>query len=344
MRLEQRVWEKIRSQGKAKATADAYWHWIRRFLLYARDRRGEWVAPENMGRRQVEIFLSHLANKENVSASTQNQALAALCYLYNVVLEVPLQGVSAMRAKAPQRVRDVLDQSEVVKLLNELEGVAWLAAAMMYGSGFRIGEVGRLRMKDISFERRQIVVRGGKGEKDRVVGFPECLHDAVRNQLELMRIQWERDVQMNRPGVSLPKAFGRKSPGSRLDFAWWYLFAADHYSRDPVSGNMYRHHRSMGHVGRQIKEACRRAGITKRITSHCLRHSFATHSLEENVPIHVLQSLMGHVNIETTETYLHVRKDAASSSKSPLMELMRNPSLAKQHRASKQESLKVYAG
>lgn len=321
MKLEEQLRQKIRSQGKAESTADAYWHWVNRFIRFAKEKRGEWVHPRELGKRQVEIFLSHLANRENVSANTQNQAFSALCYLYKHIIEKPLEDVSALRAKTPQRVRDVLDQSEIIGLFGELDGIALTVARMMYASSFRIGEVGRIRVKDVSFERRQIIVRGAKGEKDRVVGFPAILHPVIERQIESVKVIWRDDNANGRNGVSLPKAFGRKSPSAHLELAWYYLFPSDSESRCQVSGRLLRHHRDMGHIARQIKQAAKRAEIPKHITSHCLRHSFATHSLESGVPVHVVQALMGHASIETTESYLHVTIDGATSAKSPLSEL-----------------------
>lgn len=184
MPLEHQLREKIRVQGKAYSTADAYWYWIRRFLLFAREKRGQWVHPREMGRRQVEIWLSHLASEVDVSANTQNQAFSAICYLYKEILNQPLENLSALRAKRPDRVREVLDQFELIQLFEHLQGTALLTSRMMYACSFRIGEIGRIRIKDISFERRQIVVRESKGHKDRVVGFPVMLHDQVRRQIE----------------------------------------------------------------------------------------------------------------------------------------------------------------
>lgn len=343
MRLEQRLREKIRSQGKADSTADVYWYWIARFIRFAKDKRGEWTDPETLGRRQVEVFLSYLANRENVSANTQNQAFSALCYLYREVYGKPLENVSALRAKRPSGTRDVLDQSEIVALFAELQGTAKLAAQMMYACSFRIGEVGRLRIKDFSFERKQIMIRNAKGEKSRVVGFPEVIHHAVRRQMESMRVLWRHDVEAGLNGVSLPKAFGRKSPRAHLEWAWWYLFASDGYSRCPQSGRLLRHHIDMGHIARQIKEASIRAEIPKRITSHVLRHSFCTHSLESGVPVHVVQQLMGHTSLETTEGYIHTTIDGITAAKSPLETLLANPQLVPQIRRD-QPKLRIYAG
>ncbi len=346
MKLETQLREKIRSQGKADSTADAYWYWVERFLRFAKSKRGEWVQPVDMGKRQVEIFLSSLANDSDVSANTQNQAFSALCYLYRDVLGTPLENVSALRAKRPQTIRDVIDVSEVLRLFDELCGVAKLVAMLMYASSFRIGEVGRLRIKDISFERRQIAIRNSKGEKSRVVGFPECLHPAVQGQIDSMTVLWRHDVAQGLNGVSLPKAFGRKAPNAHKELAWWYLFAADNYSKCPASGRLLRHHIDMGHIGRQIKAAAIRAEIPKRITSHCLRHSYATHSLENGVPVHVVKTLMGHTSLETTQGYLHVTLDGATAAKSPLENLLSNPQLAIDNRRDDQEPprLRVFAG
>lgn len=322
MNFEAQLRETIRSQGKADATADAYWGWIKRFLDYCRDNG---IGKETQAEKAVEKFLSALANEDDVSANTQNQAFSALCYFYRHVRKRPLVNVSALRAKRPDRVREVLDQSEIARLFDELNGVPLLCARMMYASSFRIGELGKLRVKDISFERKQIAIRGAKGEKDRYVGFTDCLHEAVERQIESMRVLWRYDVAEGLNGVSLPKAFGRKSSKAHLEFRWYYLFCADDYSRDPISGRLYRHRRDMGNVGRHIKDAANRAEIDKRVTSHNLRHSFATHSLEGGVPIHILQKLMGHTNIETTQTYLHASKDGATAAKSPLESILSKP-------------------
>lgn len=325
MKIEQQLRETIRMQGLSDKTFDAYWHWVKEFLLFARQKRGQWVHPSELRERQVEIWLKHLANDLDVSANTQNQAFSSLCYLYRHVIKQPLEGVSAMRAKRPDRIRDVLDQSEIVELFDQLKGKALLAARLMYASSFRIGEIGQIRIKDLSFERKQIVIRGGKGQKDRAVGFPTVVHDAVRAQIESIKLLWRSDVADGRNGVSLPNRFGVKSPSSHKDFAWYYLFSSDHESKCPHTGRLLRHHQDMGHVARQIKNAASRCGFSKRVTSHCLRHSFATHSLENNVPIHVVQKLMGHTSIETTEGYLHVTKDGATSAKSPLESLLASP-------------------
>jgi integron integrase len=315
MKFEQQIRERIRLQHKSDSTADAYVHWFRRFLEFCRLNQ---LGKETRAEIATEKFLGHLANRERVSANTQNQAFSALCYVYREVFNRPLEGVSALRAKRPDRVRDVCDQSELQMIFNCLTGPNRLACQLMYAAGLRSGELGSIRMKDIDFNRRQIHVWGAKGSKDRVVQFPNVLHEPVLRQMESVKVLWRADLADRMNGVSLPDAWGRKSPSSRLDFAWYYLFASDHYSRCQHTGRMYRHHRDSSGFSKALKSAVRQCGIPKRITPHCLRHSFASHSLEGGVPIHVLQELMGHTSIETTETYLHVSKHGATAARSPI--------------------------
>lgn len=308
----------IRAQGKSDNTADCYWEWIEKYIRWHAKRANRWIDPKDMGRKEVEAYLSWLANDQRVSSSTQNQAFSALCYLYRWIIKKPLEDVSALRSKVGSGVREVVDQSELVAMFAELSGVALLCARMMYASNFRIGELGKLRIKDLSFERQQITIHAAKGKKDRIVQFPQILHEQVRRQVESMRVLWRSDCDNGLNGVSLPDAFGRKSPRAHNEFAWYYLFCSDDYSKCPHTGKLYRHHRDMDNIGRQIKNAAIKSGCSKRITSHCLRHSYATHSLENGVPIHVVQKLMGHSSIEITEGYLHVAKDGITSAESPL--------------------------
>jgi integron integrase len=355
MKLEQKLRETIAEQHKSDATADCYWNWVKQFLLFARERRGtgEWVHPSELNERHVEVWLKHLACDLDVSANTQNQAFSALCYLYRHVLKKPLENVSSLRAKRPDRIREVLHESEIVQLFDQLHGVPLLCARMMYASSFRIGELAKIRIKDISFERCQIVIREGKGKKDRSVPFPKILHEDVQRQIESMRVLWKHDLADGLSGVSLPHAFGKKSPKSHLSFAWWYFLAADDYSRDPKTGKMYRHHRDMGHIARQIKEAAERCGFDKRVTSHCIRHSFGTHSVENGVPIHVVQKIMGHTSIETTMGYLHVSKNGVTSMKTPLeslptsalKEVLSNPTPRPEPKPTEQpQALRLFVG
>lgn len=325
MTLKDEMQRRLRMQGKSDETHKTYWSWCERFIRFAKNQRGEWVHPSKLTERDVEAWLSSLANEWDCSPNTQNVALQAACYLYREVLGRPLVGVSAMRAKRPQRVRDVLDVSEVARLFDELQGVHLLVAQLIYGCGLRISDVANLRIKDISFERCQLHVYDGKGAKDRYTSFPEVLHDAVRRQVDSMRVLHRHDVQDGLNGVSLPHAWARKSPSSRLDFAWWYLLASDRYSKCPRTGELLRHHRHRTHLGLEIGRAARRAGIEKRVTSHVLRHCYATHANEMGVDVTVLQKLLGHNDVRTTMIYVHANQAKATAAKSPLESLMRNP-------------------
>ncbi len=324
--IKTQMLNRIRSTGRSEETFKTYWFWCEKFFRFVKDQSGSWKHPRECGRAEVEAWLSSLANgKEWVSKNTQNLALQSVCYLYREVIRKPLEDINALRSKRPENVREVVDQSELVKLFAALRGVELLAAQLMYGCGLRIGDVAKLRIKDISFERRQIHIHSGKGDKSRYVAFPECLHDLVRKQIESMRVLHADDIRQGLNGVSLPDGFGRKSPKAHLEFAWWYLFASDNYSKCPRSGTLYRHHRDKSHIGRLIKDAVSRAGIDKRITSHCLRHSWATHSNEMGVDIRTLQVLLGHTDIRTTEIYVHANKDRATASKNPLEALLASP-------------------
>jgi len=310
---------RIRATGRSEATFSTYWHWCERYLRFVKEKTGAWKHPKECGRDEVEAWLSHLANsKEWVSKNTQNLALQSVCYLYREVLKQPLEGVNALRSSRPENVREVIDQSEIAKLFKALRGVELLAAQMMYGCGLRIGDVVNLRIKDISFERSQIHIHSGKGDKSRYVSFPQCLHELVRKQIASMRVLHTDDVRQGLNGVSLPDGYGRKCKSAHLDFAWWYLFASDNYSRCPRSEKLYRHHRDKSHIGRKIKEASKKAGIDKRVTSHCLRHSWATHSNEIGVDIRTIQVLLGHSDIRTTEIYVHANQHRATASLNPL--------------------------
>ncbi len=340
--LEYRLWTAIRTQGKSDNTAETYWKAIKAFLIYFKNKHGEWVHPSKLDKHAVESYLTHLATQKNVAARTQNQAFYAICFLYRHVLKTPLEGLAAIRAKQDETVRNVVDESEILAMFEHLEGVSLLTAMLQYGCTLRIGEVGKLRVKDFSFERKQIVVHAGKGKKDRVVPFPESLHEPVRAQIESTRRLWQIDQRDGLNGVSLPYCLGNKIKSAHREFAWYYLLTSESYSRCPQTGVLYRHHRDMDHIGKQITASAKKAGIDKRITSHCLRHSFCTHSLERNVPIHVVSKLMGHNDIRTTEGYAHLTKNGMTAAKSPLEELLASP----QPKPEEKEpfKLRVFAG
>lgn len=312
---EKKLREVIRAQNKSRGTADAYWHWFSRFMQWCKSNK---IGRETRAEVAVERFLSWLANARNVSANTQNQAFSALCFFYAQVLDRPLKDVSALRAKKQDRVPDFLSQKEVVELFNELQGETLLAVQLMYAAGLRIGEVAKLRIKDLHVDRCQMVVRCGKGGKDRVVQLPSSLHSVLERQVASMRVLWKIDQEQGYGGVSLPYAFGRKSKSAHCEFAWYYVFCSDHLSKDPESGRMLRHHKDMGNFARRIKQAATKLGWPKRITAHCLRHSFTTHSLENGTPVHFVQKLLGHSNMETTERYIHTSMNGPTSAVSPI--------------------------
>lgn len=318
MTIKEQLKESITAKGLSYSTYKSYWNHIERFCYWLRDTNGgEWIHPENVGRDEVEQYLSHLANFQFVAPKTQNSALSALCYLYRWIIKKPLVGVDAIRSKPTHNVPAIPDVTQVKRLFDHLHGPALLACQLMYGCGLRIGETMRLRVKDLNFERRQLEIHHSKNNKSRLTPFPEILHEGVRHQLETTRRLYEWDLKHNPNGVSLPNAWRRKSKRSATEFAWYYLFCSE--SLCEFEGNPEcRHHRHQSHLSRSIAEARRAAGIHKRITAHDLRRAYATHSNEQGVDITVLQQLLGHSNIETTMIYVRCNKDRVTASRSPI--------------------------
>ena len=295
-------------------TEQSYVHWVRRFVFFHNKRH-----PREMGGEEVEAFLTHLARERSVSASTQNQALAALLFLYGQVLGVRLpwmQGIE--RAKRPVRVPVVLTQAEVRALLSQLEGTKWLMASLLYGAGLRLRECLRLRVKDVDFGYRQIVVRDGKGGKDRVTMLPATLIEPLRNHLVRVKRRHERDLEEGYGEVELPFAIERKYPKASRDWGWQYVFPSSKLSADPRSGVIRRHHVFDSVLPRAISAAARAAGIAKPVGSHTLRHSFATHLLQGGYDIRTVQELLGHQDVSTTMVYTHVLSKGGRGVASPL--------------------------
>lgn len=320
MKLEAQMRQRIRTQGKSKETFKTYWFWCDKFIRFLKDKNGKWVHPNQVGELEAEEWLTHLANKEFVSSNTQNVALQALCYLYRHILDRPLENVNAMRSKRGMTCRDVLSVSEVAKLLDHLSGYGLLVAQLIYGCGLRISDVVNLRVKDISFERCQLHIHSGKGDKSRFTSFPEVLHDPVRQQLKETRRLWNFDQAANNNGVSLFGAYRRKHPSAAKQYGYYYLFCSKGLSKDEA-GVLCRHHKHKSHLGRQISQAARQAEIHKKVTSHILRHSYATHANEQGVGMRKLQVLLGHHDIRTTEGYVHANKHEVTASHSPLERL-----------------------
>jgi integron integrase len=306
--------ERLRVKHYSLRTEDAYLHWMRRFIYFHRKRH-----PREMGGPEVEAFLSHLATEGRVASSTQNQALAALLFLYREVLQKELPWMDGLvRAKRPARVPVVLTEGEVRALLGQLDGTRWLATSLLYATGMRLLEGLRLRVKDVDFERREITVRDGKGGRDRRTMLPERLLEPLRTHLERVKVLHERDLSEGFGDVYLPFALARKYPHAGRSWPWQYVFPSGSRSTDPLDGVIRRHHLDEKVIQRAVSEAARKAGIAKPVSPHVLRHSFATHVLEAGYDIRTVQELLGHKDVSTTMIYTHVLNKGGRGVKSPL--------------------------
>jgi integron integrase len=313
-RLLDQVRGKIRFKHYSLRTEQAYVDWIKRFILHFGKRH-----PRDLGAAEVEAFLTHLAVAGKVAASTQNQAKSALLFLYREVLEIELPWLDGVEAaKAPKRLPVVLTREEVQAVLSRLEGTPGLIAHLMYGTGLRIMEALRLRVKDVDFARGEILVRDGKGFKDRVTMLPGSLVEPLRRHLQRVDALFRQDRKEGVSGVYLPYALERKYPTAGIEWAWQYVFPSSKLAVDPRSGATRRHHVQDQAIQRMIKRAVREAGLTKPATPHTLRHSFATHLLEGGYDIRTVQELLGHVNVKTTMIYTHVLNRGGRGVVSPL--------------------------
>ena len=313
-RLVDRVREAIRSRHYSRRTEKTYWYWIRFFIHFHGKRH-----PSEMGGPEVAAFLSWLATERNVAASTQNQALSALLFLYQKVLgqELPwLDGVA--RAKRPVRLPTVLTEAEVRRLLEQLHGVKWLMASLLYGAGLRQIECLSLRVKDVNFAYRQILVRDAKGGKDRVTMLPEGVIEPLQAHLGKVRLLHRRDLAAGFGEVSLPHALARKYPRAGYEWGWQFVFPSKNRSADPETGTIRRHHVYPDTLHRAVKHATAAAAIIKPVSCHTLRHSFATHLLERGQDIRTVLELLGHSDVSTTMVYTHVLNRGARGVKSPL--------------------------
>lgn len=311
--LEQ-IREAIRVRHYSIRTEQAYVDWARRFILFHGKRH-----PKDMGEKEVGAFLTHLAVEREVAPSTQNQALNALVFMYRHVLDKPLEEINgAVRAKRPKRLPVVLTQNEVRNVLGHLRGVQWLMACLQYGSGLRLMESVRLRVKDLDFDHRAIVVRDGKGSKDRVVTLADELIEPLQRHLGTRRTLFDQDLASGQGSVYLPHALARKYPNADREWGWQYVFPASRVSTDPRSRVVRRHHLDATVIQRAVAAAVRKSRINKPASCHTLRHSFATHLIESGADIRTVQEQLGHADIRTTQIYTHVLKRGGRAVLSPL--------------------------
>jgi integron integrase len=304
----------LRVRHYSPRTEQAYCQWVRRFILYHGKRH-----PSELGAAEVQAFLDHLARDRGVSAGTQNQALAALVFLYNDVLAVTLEKqIALVRAQRPERIPIVLTAHEVSLLLAEMSGAARLMASLMYGAGLRLLECAQLRIKDVDFERREIRVRDGKGRKDRLTPLPVVLIGDLKAHVQQVERLHQQDVRDGAGHVALPDALRRKYPGASREWLWQWLFPATRKYVDDQTRETRRHHLHETVVQRAVRDAARAAHLTKRASCHTLRHSFATHLLESGYDIRTIQELLGHRDVATTMIYTHVLNRGPLGVRSPL--------------------------
>jgi integron integrase len=313
-RLLDVVRDAIRRRHYSMRTEQSYVHWIRRFIYFSGRRH-----PRDLGAPEVTGFLNHLARERNVAASTQNQALSALLFLYREALQTPLPWLDDLeRAQRPARLPTVLTTVEVRRLLSGMRGTRWLMASLLYGSGLRLRECLKLRVKDVDFGYRQIMVRDGKGARDRVTMLPAPLSEPLKRQIARAREVHERDLAAGYGTVELPHALSRKYPRAQYELGWQFVFPSHRLSRDPRSGAVRRHHLYENYLTRGVKRAARAGGIVKPVSGHTLRHSFATHLLESGYDIRTVQELLGHADVSTTMIYTHVLNKGGRGVTSPL--------------------------
>ncbi|MEA3486776.1 MAG: integron integrase [Thermodesulfobacteriota bacterium] len=313
-KLLDQVRDVMRLKHYAFRTEQTYIGWIKRFIFF-HDKKH----PNTMGESEVEAFLTWLAVEKTVSKSTQNQAFNALIFLYREVLKMPLEGrIDAVRSFKKQRLPIVMSKEETQRVLNAMSGTTQLMAKLLYGSGLRLMECIRLRVKDIDFEINEIRVHSGKGDKDRLVPLPESVKPALNIHLERVKLIHEHDLAKGYGEVYLPHALDRKYPHAGKELGWQYVFPSNKLSLDPRKNVTRRHHMDPSSLDRAIKRAVKLTGITKRITSHTFRHSFATHLLQTGTDIRTIQSLLGHNDLSTTMVYTHVLRQGGQGVKSPL--------------------------
>lgn len=323
IKLLDQVRYKIRLKHYSWRTEQAYINWIKRFIFFHNKKH-----PSKIGKEGIELFFTDLAVRQNVAASTQNQAFSALLFLYKDVLKIDFgeNSISALRAKRPQRIPVVLTVDEVVKIINSMTGTYQLMAKILYGCGLRLIECLRLRVQDIDLEKNQIIVRQGKGAKDRITMLPANIKQNLINQLEYVKKLHENDLRNGFGEVFLPDALAKKYKNAPKEFKWQFIFPAKKISVDPRSGSKRRHHLHESSISRAVKKAKNISGINKLISCHTFRHSFATHLLESGYDIRTIQDLLGHKDVKTTMIYTHVVNKGGSGVISPIDRVFQNSS------------------
>ncbi len=312
-KLLEQVRQEIRRRNYSYKTETAYVRWIKRFIRF----HGT-VHPSKLGDEEVAAYLNYLANSRNVAASTQNQALSALVFLYKEVLNQTEMHLDLVRAKKPKRLPVVLSAEEIVRIFQNLQKRPLLICELLYGAGMRISECVRIRVQDIDFGYKQIWVRSGKGMKDRVTLLPQkCIPD-LQKQMKRVRNLHERDLKKGLGKALLPGALVKKYPDEDQQLRWQYVFPSSRLSKDPRSGLLHRHHVSAVYIQTAFKKAVHAAGVPKKATCHSLRHSFATHLLSNGYDIRTVQDLLGHKNVATTMVYTHIIKKGGMGVKSPI--------------------------
>jgi len=313
-RLLDQVREVMRYHHYGLRTEEAYIYWMKDFIFYHNKRH-----PKDMGKPEIEVYLSHLAVDRNVASSTQNQAFNALLFLYKQVLNLPFaDDIAPIRSKKAPRLPVVLSKNEVAQMFRHMKGETLLMAQMMYGAGLRLNEILRLRVQDVDFEYGYLTIRAGKGDKDRTTLLASAVCEDLKAHLLAVRSLFDADVAQGLANVWLPGALAKKYPNASKSWEWQYVFPSKTLSKNPETGVIGRHHVNRSNLQKAIRRAKEKAGITKRVTSHTFRHSFATHLLESGTNIRVVQKLLGHADVKTTEIYTHVLKQNLGAVVSPL--------------------------
>ena len=314
MKLLDIVRSVVRKKHYSIRTEQAYIKWIKEFILFHNKRH-----PKEMAEEEISAFLSYLASEKKVAASTQNQALNAIVFLYKQVLKIDLGEFGPIeRAKRPEKLPTVLSKGEIQRLLSKINGTSGLALNLLYGTGMRLMECLRLRVKDIDFSRDQIVIREGKGQKDRTTMLPESLASSLKDHLSSVRELHDQDLANGFGEVYLPNALERKYPNAAKEWMWQYVFPSSKISKDPRSSKRRRHHMDDSSLQKAVKKAARLAKVDKKVSPHTLRHSFATHLLENGYDIRTVQELLGHKSVQTTMIYTHVIQKGGMGVQSPL--------------------------